>query len=75
MRLLITCCYYFLFVLWQIPNSLGVIFAVGQLILYVVYYKSTKRQMEERKRKGEIGLAEVVVANGDSNKVSEWANN
>ncbi|KAH7658037.1 solute carrier family 50 (sugar transporter) protein [Dioscorea alata] len=58
-----------------IPNSLGVIFAVGQLLLYVVYYKSTKKQMEERKKKVEIGLAEVVVANGDSNKVSEWANN
>ncbi|XP_039143655.1 bidirectional sugar transporter SWEET6b-like isoform X2 [Dioscorea cayenensis subsp. rotundata] len=58
-----------------IPNSLGVIFAVGQLLLYVLYYKSTKKQKEERKKKGEIGLAEVVVANGDSNKVSEWANN
>ncbi|KAJ0963105.1 hypothetical protein J5N97_028227 [Dioscorea zingiberensis] len=48
-----------------IPNSLGVMFAVGQLILHAMYYKSTKRQIELRKRKGEVGLTEVVLTSGD----------
>lgn len=47
-----------------IPNSLGVLFAVAQLILHVVFYKSTKEQMEAKKKAAEMGLAEVVVAKG-----------
>ncbi|WOL08367.1 bidirectional sugar transporter SWEET4-like [Canna indica] len=44
-----------------IPNSVGTLFAVAQLVLYAVYYKSTKRQMEERKRKAELGMTEVAA--------------
>ncbi|KAI4315554.1 hypothetical protein L6164_028350 [Bauhinia variegata] len=49
-----------------IPNGLGTLFSVAQLILYATYYKSTKRQMAERKGKsqGDVNLSEVVVGNG-----------
>ncbi|XP_010925963.1 bidirectional sugar transporter SWEET4 [Elaeis guineensis] len=57
-----------------IPNSLGAIFAVAQLILYATYYKSTKEQMEARKKAAEMGLAEVVVAKGEANKISSTPN-
>lgn len=48
---------------FQIPNGLGVAFAVAQLVLHVVYHKSTVRQLEERKKKVETGL---VKPNGSS---------
>ncbi|MQL89892.1 hypothetical protein Taro_022481, partial [Colocasia esculenta] len=54
-----------------IPNGLGVLFATAQLVLYAVFYKSTKRQLEER-RKAETGLTEVVV-NGDPHKIRHAA--
>ncbi|XP_020588838.1 bidirectional sugar transporter SWEET4-like [Phalaenopsis equestris] len=44
-----------------IPNSLGLLFSITQLLLHAIYYKSTKRQIAEKKMKGEVGLAEVVV--------------
>ncbi|CAA6665764.1 unnamed protein product [Spirodela intermedia] len=51
-----------------IPNGLGVLFAVCQLALYAFYYKSTKKQMEERRRKATMGITELVI-NGDSGKI------
>ncbi|XP_073007103.1 bidirectional sugar transporter SWEET4-like [Typha latifolia] len=51
-----------------IPNGLGVMFAVAQLVLYAMYYKSTQKQIEARQRKGEVGMSEVVVME-DSIKV------
>lgn len=56
--------------LWQIPNALGVMFAVAQLILYAIYYKSTKEQMEAKKKEAEMGLAEVVVVKREANKIT-----
>lgn len=53
---------------WQIPNGLGVMFAVAQLVLYAMYYKSTQQQIEARRRKGEVGMEEVVVI-GDGHRV------
>ncbi|KAG9447846.1 hypothetical protein H6P81_013974 [Aristolochia fimbriata] len=50
-----------------IPNSLGTLFAIAQLILYATFYRSTQRQLAERKLKGETALTEVVV--GDGKKV------
>lgn len=47
-----------------IPNSLGIIFSVAQLVLHVIYYKSTKQQLEARKKATEIDLTEVVVKGG-----------
>ncbi|XP_062074619.1 bidirectional sugar transporter SWEET4-like [Humulus lupulus] len=44
-----------------IPNGLGTLFGVAQLILYATYYKSTQRIMVERKTK-QVNLSEVVVA-------------
>lgn len=46
----------------QIPNGLGVMFAVGQIILYAIYYKSTQQILEARKRKADqVPMTEVVV--------------
>ncbi|XP_020592009.1 bidirectional sugar transporter SWEET4-like [Phalaenopsis equestris] len=47
-----------------IPNSLGVIFSIAQLVLHILYYKSTKQQLEARKKAPEIDLTEVVVKEG-----------
>ncbi|KAK2388482.1 Nodulin MtN3 family protein [Trifolium repens] len=50
-----------------IPNGIGTMFAVVQLILYATYYKSTKEQIAARKNsKGEMNLSELVVV-GNSN--------
>ncbi|KAI0513764.1 hypothetical protein KFK09_009794 [Dendrobium nobile] len=51
-----------------IPNVLGLLFSITQLVLQALYYKSTKRQIAERKLKGEVGLTDVVI--DDSVKVS-----
>ncbi|XP_057968154.1 bidirectional sugar transporter SWEET4 [Malania oleifera] len=45
-----------------IPNGLGSVFALAQLVLYATYYKSTQKQLAERKSRGEMGLAHVTVA-------------
>lgn len=39
-------------------------FAIAQLVLYLAFYKSTQRQIAERKGKAETALAEVVVLRG-----------
>ncbi|XP_027343196.1 bidirectional sugar transporter SWEET4-like [Abrus precatorius] len=44
-----------------IPNGLGTLFAVAQLILYATYYKSTKRQIAARKANVEVDLSQVVA--------------
>ncbi|PKU63354.1 Bidirectional sugar transporter SWEET4 [Dendrobium catenatum] len=44
-----------------IPNGLGLLFSITQLVLHALYYKSTKRQIAERKLKGEVGLTDVVI--------------
>ncbi|KAK8938763.1 Bidirectional sugar transporter SWEET4 [Platanthera zijinensis] len=46
----------------MIPNGLGFIFAVAQLILYAIYYKSTKRQLMERN--GQVGLSTSGLSSG-----------
>ncbi|GAB4834608.1 hypothetical protein Ancab_032871 [Ancistrocladus abbreviatus] len=48
-----------------IPNSLGSLLGLAQLILYAVYYKSTQEQLAARKAQNEMGLAQIVM-NGDS---------
>ncbi|KAL5721510.1 Bidirectional sugar transporter sweet4 [Ranunculus cassubicifolius] len=45
----------------MVPNGIGAVLALIQLILYATFYKSTQRQLAERRRKGELGLSEVVV--------------
>jgi solute carrier family 50 protein (sugar transporter) len=52
----------------QIPNGLGVLFAVGQVVLYAIYYKSTQQILEARKRKADqIPMTEVVVDGKNGN--------
>ncbi|CAN1254558.1 Bidirectional sugar transporter SWEET7 [Linum perenne] len=49
----------------MIPNGLGALLAVGQLVLYATFYKSTKKQIAERKeteKVGDITLSQVVLA-------------
>jgi solute carrier family 50 protein (sugar transporter) len=48
----------------------GAVLAMVQLILYAIFYKSTKRQIAERKGKaGQVNLLELVVNGEDSKKV------
>ncbi|KAK8955106.1 Bidirectional sugar transporter SWEET4 [Platanthera zijinensis] len=54
-----------------IPNTLGLLFSITQLVLHVLYYKTTKMQIAERKKKGEVCLTGVVVV--DSLKTSTSA--
>ncbi|XP_076949958.1 bidirectional sugar transporter SWEET4-like [Bidens hawaiensis] len=42
-----------------IPNGLGSLLGAAQLILYATFYKSTKRQLAERKATVETGLTEM----------------
>ncbi|GLT90726.1 hypothetical protein SLE2022_086440 [Rubroshorea leprosula] len=65
-----------------IPNGLGTVFTVAQLIVYATYYKSTNRQIEARhaaqklrSRVGCVSEAEVVIGNGhqkNNRTVSEY---
>lgn len=42
----------------QAPNGMGGLLGLAQLILYALYYNSTKRIIAEREAaKGEVGLA------------------
>jgi len=51
-----------------IPNGLGVLFAVAQLVLYAIYYKSTQEIVEARKRKADqVAMTEVVIDGGKTN--------
>ncbi|KAM5571225.1 bidirectional sugar transporter SWEET4 [Rosa sericea] len=43
-----------------IPNGLGTVFGLAQLLLYATYYKSTQRQIAERKGR-EVNLSEVTI--------------
>ncbi|CAN8308182.1 unnamed protein product [Cochlearia groenlandica] len=45
-----------------IPNGIGCVFGLAQLILYGTYYKSTKKIMAERQKQpvGEVGLSSAV---------------
>ncbi|KAJ4955146.1 hypothetical protein NE237_011929 [Protea cynaroides] len=54
-----------------IPNSLGTLFGLVQLILYVTFYKSKQRQIEAKKDKEEIGLGDhAVVVQEDGQRSS-----
>ncbi|KAJ3686115.1 hypothetical protein LUZ61_015279 [Rhynchospora tenuis] len=44
-----------------IPNGVGVIFSTAQLLLYAIYYKSTQRQIEARRREEQMVLGKVVL--------------
>jgi solute carrier family 50 protein (sugar transporter) len=54
-------------ILSQVPNGLGALFGLAQLILYATFYKSTKRQVAERKTK-EVDLSEVMVVDGEESR-------
>ncbi|CAJ1937218.1 unnamed protein product [Sphenostylis stenocarpa] len=46
-----------------IPNGLGTLLSVAQLILYATYYKSTQRQITARNANKDVNLTQVMVAN------------
>jgi solute carrier family 50 (sugar transporter) len=47
----------------QIPNGLGVLFAVAQVVLYAIYYKSTQEILEARKRKADqVTMTKVLLS-------------
>ncbi|KAM0828879.1 hypothetical protein ACQ4PT_067251 [Festuca glaucescens] len=59
-----------------IPNVLGIMFAVGQVILYAIYYKSTQKILEARKGKADqISMAEVVIDGKNGNATRSGAGN
>ncbi|KAF5460522.1 hypothetical protein F2P56_020386 [Juglans regia] len=62
---------FWLWVWSQVPNAVGSMFGLAQLILYATFYRSTKLVIGERKHKSEVDLSEVVVviAAEDSRKV------
>uniref|UniRef100_A0A0E0LF63 Bidirectional sugar transporter SWEET n=1 Tax=Oryza punctata TaxID=4537 RepID=A0A0E0LF63_ORYPU len=53
----------------MITNGLGIMFAVAQLILYAIYYKSTRQIIEARK----ADITEVVVDDSSSANPSSGA--
>ncbi|KAG8476455.1 hypothetical protein CXB51_033349 [Gossypium anomalum] len=55
-----------------VPNGLGTLFCLAQLLLYATYYESTNRIIAARKEtKMEVNLSEVVVnGNHDSKKTT-----
>ncbi|KAJ3686114.1 hypothetical protein LUZ61_015278 [Rhynchospora tenuis] len=52
-----------------IPNCVGFLLATAQLFLYAMYYKSTQRHIEARRRKEEMAMTEVVVMGNSGLKV------
>ncbi|CAN0908873.1 Bidirectional sugar transporter SWEET7 [Linum grandiflorum] len=45
----------------MIPNGLGALLAAGQLVLYATFYRSTKRQIAERKAAEKGGVSELSL--------------
>ncbi|CAA0843251.1 Bidirectional sugar transporter SWEET7 [Striga hermonthica] len=43
----------------MIPNAMGAFFGVAQLILYAVFYKSTKQIMASKKAQTQVSLTEI----------------
>lgn len=60
---------------FQVPNGLGVVFGLAQLVLYATFYRSTKKQALERQVKWEMGLAATTISGLDSTKTSRVAQN
>lgn len=52
-----------------VPNGLGTLFSVAQLLLYAAYYKSTQRLIAARKAKGEMDLQEMKIG-GNRNEIN-----
>lgn len=63
------------FVFGQIPNGLGSVLGVAQLVLYATFYKSTKRQLAEKKlANAEMGSTEIDQYVG-STKIANMGQN
>ncbi|KAG5539504.1 hypothetical protein RHGRI_019899 [Rhododendron griersonianum] len=59
----------------MVPNGLGIVFGLAQLVLYATFYRSTKKQALERQVKWEMGLAATTISGLDSTKKSRVAQN
>nr|XP_043630996.1 bidirectional sugar transporter SWEET4-like [Erigeron canadensis] len=56
-----------------VPNGIGGLLGILQLILYGTFYKSTKRMLAARKEKAEMGLAVMdssIMNNGNVSKIN-----
>ncbi|XP_042480563.1 bidirectional sugar transporter SWEET4-like [Macadamia integrifolia] len=56
-----------------IPNSLGALLGLAQLILYATVYRNTQRLMKERKARVDIGLGDVIISQ-DSKSSNKMVN-
>ncbi|XP_024995431.1 bidirectional sugar transporter SWEET4-like [Cynara cardunculus var. scolymus] len=54
------------------PNGIGALFALAQLVLYAIFYKSTQRIMAERQAKGELNLGNVTPSSRSNNSQLEF---
>ncbi|KAK3030623.1 hypothetical protein RJ639_035827 [Escallonia herrerae] len=52
----------------MVPNGMGLVLGIAQLVLYAAFYKSTKQQIAARQSKVELGLADAAVS-ADSKKI------
>ncbi|KAI3727769.1 hypothetical protein L6452_16389 [Arctium lappa] len=50
-----------------VPNGIGALFALAQLCLYAIFYKSTQRIIAERRAKNELSLGNVAPSTGPNN--------
>ncbi|KAF5729767.1 bidirectional sugar transporter SWEET4 [Tripterygium wilfordii] len=44
-----------------LPNGLGLLLSLAQLLLYAIYYKNTQKILAERRARAQVGLSEVVT--------------
>ncbi|XP_024997052.1 bidirectional sugar transporter SWEET4-like [Cynara cardunculus var. scolymus] len=53
-----------------VPNGIGALLGILQLVLYATFYKSTKRMLAARKEKTEMGLAVIDTSKNQNGNVA-----
>ncbi|KVH91785.1 hypothetical protein Ccrd_006195 [Cynara cardunculus var. scolymus] len=54
----------------MVPNGIGALLGILQLVLYATFYKSTKRMLAARKEKTEMGLAVIDTSKNQNGNVA-----